>query len=204
MSPRPHSAAIAAWLRERLGQELGVRPDQIDLDRSPESYGIDSLVGAQVGADLGEWLVGHELPADALLAAPSLLAACERLAAEVASPAEHEPRPHAPLGAPLARLDHGERLVQLSRSTRVLAAGERHELARLEREPSLLTLAYRYVDEAGRVGGSTYYGGQHIDRIRPWVQTVASEDPQRFGVFCHNASDRTLEVTVVALAVEAP
>jgi 3-oxoacyl-[acyl-carrier-protein] synthase-3 len=81
VSASPDSTAIATWLRERLAGELGIRPEQVELERSPESYGIDSVVGVQICADLGDWLIGRELPADTLLAAPSLQALCEQLAA---------------------------------------------------------------------------------------------------------------------------
>jgi acyl carrier protein len=195
------SATIATWLRERLGQELGIDPAQIDLQRSPESYGIDSVVGVQIAAELGDWLLGRELPAETLLAAPSLQAVCDQFGATSLAAAEAEPEAPAALGAAIAHLDAGQPLLLLARVTRVVAAGERFELARLAREPALLSLAYRYVDAHGKPGASRYYGGLHMDRIRPWVQRVAVEEGERFGVFVHNASDRALEITVAALAI---
>jgi acyl carrier protein len=192
------SPAIATWLRGRLGQELGIGPEQVDLQRSPESYGIDSVVGVQICADLGDWLLGRELPADTLFAAPSLQAVCDQLAAGNLAAAGEVQVP-APLGAALARIDGGQQLVLLARVTRVVGPGDRIELARLPREPALLSVAYRHVDAQGIPGSSRYYGGLHMDRIRPWVQPVAVENGDRFGMFVHNAGDRALEITVVAL-----
>jgi hypothetical protein len=41
-----------------------------------------------------------------------------------------------------------------------------------------------------------------MDELRAWVQPLACEGDRQFGVFVHNASERTLEITAIALAVE--
>lgn len=87
--PPPSAAAIEAWLVQRLAKDLGVAADAIDLDRTAESYGLDSLAAVEIGTDLGDWVRGRELRPDTLWLAPSLRALCRELAASPGTAVAH-------------------------------------------------------------------------------------------------------------------
>ena len=47
---------IQNWLVERLAREMKVTVDQIDVQRSFSTYGIDSLAAVTITADLEEYI----------------------------------------------------------------------------------------------------------------------------------------------------
>jgi acyl carrier protein len=75
--------AIETWLIERVSAAANIPREKVDLDRSPESLGLDSLAAVTLLADLGDWLFGRELAPDLLWGAPSLRALCAQLADQI-------------------------------------------------------------------------------------------------------------------------
>ena len=47
---------VQTWLVKRLAKELKVTEDQIDLQRSFSTYGIDSLAAVTITADLEDYI----------------------------------------------------------------------------------------------------------------------------------------------------
>ncbi|WP_224389753.1 FAD-dependent oxidoreductase [Pseudonocardia sp. ICBG1293] len=75
----PDAAGIRSWLVGRLAAELGVEPDEIDVDAPLDHHPLDSLAVAGLQAELSDWL-GLRVPATMLLDQPTLAATAARLA----------------------------------------------------------------------------------------------------------------------------
>jgi acyl carrier protein len=56
----PSEAAIQAWLVARLSEELGVVPQDIEIDAPFSTYGLDSVAAVNLVSQLEAWL-GQEL-----------------------------------------------------------------------------------------------------------------------------------------------
>ena len=75
-------AAIRDWLTQRLGKQLKVDPSAIDVTRTFEDYGLDSIVAVRVSGDL-EKLVEQRLSPALLFEHSSIQALSRHLAAEL-------------------------------------------------------------------------------------------------------------------------
>jgi amino acid adenylation domain-containing protein len=54
--PRPSRSAIEAWLKQRLGEHLGVDPGAVDAAQPFAFHGVSSLLAVQLVGSLGQWL----------------------------------------------------------------------------------------------------------------------------------------------------
>ena len=70
---------IRSWIVDRLEQELELPAGSIDIRRPVSWYGLDSLVGVALSAELEDWL-GCELSPNILIEHPSIEALAGRLA----------------------------------------------------------------------------------------------------------------------------
>ncbi|HVG32646.1 MAG TPA: beta-ketoacyl synthase N-terminal-like domain-containing protein [Pyrinomonadaceae bacterium] len=78
-SSAPTSEAIQAWLVARIATRASVAAHEVDTRRPFTSYGLDSLAGATLAADLGEWL-GRELSPTLVYDYPTIDALSQYLA----------------------------------------------------------------------------------------------------------------------------
>jgi hypothetical protein len=198
---RPSARSLEVWLVERLASELSLDPAQVDLDRSAMSYGIDSMIAAQLCAELGDRVQGRELSPDVMWAAPTLRALCRSLGSSESDSAQEPGRADGgdagvdALGAGLYHHDAGRSLVLLHREARIVAAGERVLLSVLPAQPELVSVSCRHVDETtGEARGSTYYGGRLLAQVRAWVTTTPSEHQ----LYVLNGAEKPLALTVAA------
>ena len=63
---------IAEWLRQRLAARLALAPQQVDINHSIVSYGVDSLLAVELAHDI-ETHLGVVLPLSDFLRSPSIL-----------------------------------------------------------------------------------------------------------------------------------
>lgn len=82
-------AAIRDWMTRRLARQLKVDPSTIDVTRSFEDYGLDSLVAVRVSGDL-EKLVEQRLSPALLFEHPSIQALSHHLATELGLDSDRE------------------------------------------------------------------------------------------------------------------
>ncbi len=74
-------ADIQTWLQKQVAQELGVKPEQIDVRLPFDSYGLDSMLAIAI-ASAGQKFLGFELSPLLLVHYPTIAALAEHLAAE--------------------------------------------------------------------------------------------------------------------------
>jgi acyl transferase domain-containing protein/acyl-CoA synthetase (AMP-forming)/AMP-acid ligase II/acyl carrier protein len=75
----PTVEAIQAWLVARIAARAGIEAHEVDVRKPFTSYGLDSLAGARLAADLGEWL-GRELSPTLVYDHPTIVALSQYLA----------------------------------------------------------------------------------------------------------------------------
>lgn len=75
---------IQTWLQKQVAQELGVKPEQIDVRLPFDSYGLDSMLAIAI-ASAGQKFLGFELSPLLLVHYPTIAALAEHLAAEFAA-----------------------------------------------------------------------------------------------------------------------
>ena len=80
-SPTLSRGTIEAWLKQRLGEHLGVDPGGIDADQPFAFHGVSSLLAVQMVASLGQWL-GRPLSPTLLWDHPSPSQLASHLAGE--------------------------------------------------------------------------------------------------------------------------
>jgi len=76
--------AIQAWLVARISEQLGVKPEDIDIHEPLDSYGLESAQ-AMVLASKAEKLLGFELSPILLWHYPTIASLSQRLAEESAA-----------------------------------------------------------------------------------------------------------------------
>jgi hypothetical protein len=85
------------------------------------------------------------------------------------------------------------------RTSCILAPDQRCCIARLEARPDLVTVSYRFVDEAtGKAHGNTYFAGKRLPQIHVWVtgEDEGNLPPNELWVW--SSSDRPLAIDVTA------
>ena len=63
---RPGISEIQDWLVAYLSKELELSPDEIDVTKPFDRYGLSSLTAVAMTGDMEDWL-GHELDPDPAL-----------------------------------------------------------------------------------------------------------------------------------------
>ena len=80
------AAEIQTWFQDHIATLIGVSADEIPPDTDFDSFGIDSVQGVDMLAELESWLgVPDELPVDIIFEADSLAGASEDIARFVAA-----------------------------------------------------------------------------------------------------------------------
>lgn len=79
---------IQTWFVSKLAEELGLKPDEIDVHEPFASYGLDSMTMVTLSGDLEEWL-GLRLAPTLAWDYPTIEALAQYLAKE-ANKVEHE------------------------------------------------------------------------------------------------------------------
>ena len=73
---------IQTWLCDRMAQELGVKPEQIDVNEPFDSYGLDSVLALEI-ASAGQQVLGLELSPLMLVSYPTIASLSQHLAKEI-------------------------------------------------------------------------------------------------------------------------
>jgi aryl carrier-like protein len=81
------AAALEAWIRAKVSEQLGVTPDEVDVNLELNRLGVDSVQMVVLVGELGRH-VGKKLKVGVLWDHPTIAA----LAAHVAGLAEESPR----------------------------------------------------------------------------------------------------------------
>jgi acyl carrier protein len=74
--------AIQAWLIARLAKIAGSEPSRIDVRKSFDCYGLDSLAAVEITTELEEWL-GCSLSPTLLYEHPTIQAAAQQVVTEL-------------------------------------------------------------------------------------------------------------------------
>jgi acyl carrier protein len=82
ISKRPTEASLLQWLQEFVATRAGVRPEDLDVDASFESLGLDSRGAVQASGAL-EKALGLRLPPGLLYEHPTVRALARHLAEEL-------------------------------------------------------------------------------------------------------------------------
>ena len=82
-----HEDAIQTWLINHLAEQLGLAPQEIDVQKPFTEYGLDSIVGVSLAGDLEEWL-GLQLSPTLLWDYPTIAMLARHLTAAVDSGCE--------------------------------------------------------------------------------------------------------------------
>ncbi len=77
---------VADWIREYVGNLLGLDPSDVDVDVPFERYGLDSTAAVGLSGDLGK-LLGLKLDANLVFHFPTISAVAEHVCAEAAAKA---------------------------------------------------------------------------------------------------------------------
>jgi acyl carrier protein len=77
-----HDHAIQSWLTTHLAEQLGLSPEDIDIQKPFTEYGLDSIVGVFLAGDLEDWL-GLQLSPTVLWEYPTTYTLAQYLAAEL-------------------------------------------------------------------------------------------------------------------------
>ncbi len=72
-------SAIQAWFISYLADLLEIEPAQIDIRKSFDSYGLDSVSAITVVGDLEDWL-GYTVPSEIIYEYPSIEVLSQHLA----------------------------------------------------------------------------------------------------------------------------
>jgi len=190
-------------LQRRLAEELEVQPDEVDLEIPADSYALDSVVVAQICSDMGYWVQGREISIDLWWRATSLREFCDSFgkpaAAPPASTTVQVTVTVEPPAAALFAAEGGRQLVLMCKESRICPPGERYRFAALGSEPELVSVSYRYVDEAtGEPKDTTYYCGSYLQQIRAWVAPAAAGTGTGYELYVLNSSARALVVIAAA------
>jgi acyl carrier protein len=79
----PSALEIQQWIVSRVSQQLGVPPEEIDVQASLSRYGMDSVALFVIISDLEKWL-GYQFEANPLQTHPTIEKLSQFLAEEVA------------------------------------------------------------------------------------------------------------------------
>ena len=75
---------IQAWLSDRIAQELGVKPEQINANKHFDDYGLDSVLALEI-ASAGQQELGLEMSPLLLVNYPTIASLAQHLAQEIAT-----------------------------------------------------------------------------------------------------------------------
>ena len=76
---KPNSDSIARWMQERVAQDLGTPADEVDVNATFDTLGLDSLAILIATGELAEWLQ-TELEAATLFEYPTIKKLADHLA----------------------------------------------------------------------------------------------------------------------------